>query len=156
MLFSRSRSQKAMLMVESVCSFVTLYIKVSYNARGYRVRIFKTKYFAKFAEKNDIDDEMLIEAVERAEQGLIDANLGANVIKQRVARKGCGRSGGYRTLILYKINGNHFFVYGFAKNQQENISSRDLADLKRLAMIFSEYSLEKLNYSVKMGKLVEI
>lgn len=120
------------------------------------MRIFKTKYFAKFAEKNDIDDEMLIKAVERAEQGLIDANLGGNVIKQRVARKGSGRSGGYRTLILYKINGNHFFVYGFAKNQQENISSKDLADLKRLAMIFSEYNLEKLNYSVKMGKLVEI
>nr|WP_144084235.1 type II toxin-antitoxin system RelE/ParE family toxin [Bibersteinia trehalosi] len=47
-------------------------------------------------------------------------------------------------------------MYGFAKNQQENVSSRDLADLKQLAMTFSEYSLEKLNYSVKMGKLEEI
>ncbi|AHG84321.1 hypothetical protein F543_14570 [Bibersteinia trehalosi USDA-ARS-USMARC-189] len=93
-----------MLMIVFAYSPVMPYIKVSCNAKEYSMRIFKTKYFAKFAEKNDIDDEMLIEAVERAEQGLIDANLGGNVIKQRVARKGSG----YRTLILYKINGNHF------------------------------------------------
>jgi len=39
-------------------------------------------------------DDRLCEAVERAESGLIDANLGGGLIKQRVARLGQGRSGG--------------------------------------------------------------
>ncbi|WP_338926885.1 type II toxin-antitoxin system RelE/ParE family toxin [Mycetohabitans endofungorum] len=37
-------------------------------------------------------DNALLEAVERAEKGQIDADLGGGVIKQRVARKGQGKS----------------------------------------------------------------
>ena len=63
------------------------------------MRIFKTKAFDKFAQKNHIDDGELFEAVMRAEQGLIDADLGGNIIKQRIAREGQGRSGGFRSFI---------------------------------------------------------
>lgn len=62
--------------------------------------IFKTKAFNKFALKNKISDGDLCEAIARAENGLIDAELGANIIKQRVARKGLGRSGGFRSFIF--------------------------------------------------------
>ena len=34
--------------------------------------------------------------------GLIDADLGGGIIKQRVARSGQGRSGGYRMLVAYR------------------------------------------------------
>ena len=61
------------------------------------MRIFKNKFITKFAEKQGIDDTDLREAVNRAENGLIDADLGGGVIKQRIARKGQGKSGGYRT-----------------------------------------------------------
>ena len=40
------------------------------------MRIFKLVSFDKFAQKNDISDAVLCEAVERAEKGLIDADLG--------------------------------------------------------------------------------
>lgn len=63
------------------------------------MRIFKNRWFEKFARKQDIGDDVLREAVGRAERGLIDADLGGGVIKQRVAREGEGRSGGYRTII---------------------------------------------------------
>lgn len=60
----------------------------------------------------------------------MDADLGGGVIKQRVARPGEGRSGGYRTLILYRQAHRAFFVYGFAKSQQANISGEEAAALQ--------------------------
>jgi hypothetical protein len=52
------------------------------------VRIFKTKWFVRFARKEKIVDALLLEAVGRAEAGNIDADLGGKLIKQRVAQKG--------------------------------------------------------------------
>ncbi|EDT5580287.1 type II toxin-antitoxin system RelE/ParE family toxin [Salmonella enterica subsp. enterica serovar Kokomlemle] len=66
------------------------------------VRIFKNAWFERFARKQCITDRALHDAIERAEKGLIDADLGGGVIKQRVARQGQGKSGGYRTIVLYK------------------------------------------------------
>lgn len=67
------------------------------------LRIFKTKPFSRFAKRERITDAMLYEAVERAEKGILDADLGGNIIKQRVAREGQGRSKGYRVLIAVRI-----------------------------------------------------
>lgn len=50
-------------------------------------RIFKTKWFRRFARKEGIEDAVLVEAVPRAEKGQIDANLAGGVIKQRIARR---------------------------------------------------------------------
>ena len=67
------------------------------------VRIFKNKSFARFARKSGIADASLRKAVADAEKGLIDADLGGGVIKQRVARDGAGKSGGFRTLVLFRL-----------------------------------------------------
>ncbi len=63
------------------------------------MRVFKTRWFARFAKREDISNDCLADAIARAERGLIDADLGGGLIKQRVARPGKGKSGGYRTLI---------------------------------------------------------
>jgi hypothetical protein len=63
------------------------------------MRVFKTREFARLIRKTDITDRALSKAVERAGKGLVDAELGSGLIKQRVARRGQGRSGGYRTVI---------------------------------------------------------
>lgn len=55
------------------------------------MQVLKTAWFAKFARKEKIGDEILCEAVERAEKGLIDADLGGGLLKQRVARSGAGK-----------------------------------------------------------------
>jgi len=62
--------------------------------QGGGLRVFKTKEFSRFARREGIDEERLSEAVDRAERGLVDADLGGGLIKQRVARKGQGRRGG--------------------------------------------------------------
>ena len=67
------------------------------------MRIFKNKWFAKFARKEEISDEKLIQAVKDADAGNIDADYGGGVIKQRISRPQEGKSGGYRTIILYLV-----------------------------------------------------
>ena len=87
------------------------------------MRVFKTKPFTRFALREGISDAALCDAVTRAESGLVDADLGRGVIKQRLARPGQGKSGGFRSLILFRRGARAFFVCGFAKNTQDNIDA---------------------------------
>jgi hypothetical protein len=94
--------------------------------------------------------------VQRAESGLVDADLGGGVIKQRGARTGQGKSGGYRTLILFKQGDRAIFAFGFAKSAQANISKADLALLRNAATEALEWSAEELDRLVVSGTLLEI
>ncbi|SEO25774.1 hypothetical protein SAMN05216404_11561 [Nitrosospira multiformis] len=98
------------------------------------MRVFKNAWFERFARKRRIPDKALLEAVERAEKGQIDADLGGGVIKQRVARTGRGKSGGFRTIILYHAAGRAFFVYGFAKSERDNIEDDEEVLFKKAAV----------------------
>lgn len=104
------------------------------------MRVFVTRVFARFARKERLDDERLYEAIKRAEQGVVDADLGGNLIKQRVARLGQGKRGGYRTVIAYRTAQRSVFLYGFAKSERENIDERELDDLKKLARHYLSYN----------------
>ena len=94
------------------------------------MQIFKTKWFARFARSELIADASLREAIARAKRGLIDADLGGGLIKQRVARQGKGRSGGYRVIVAYRAKGRAVFLFGFAKSDRENVDSRELESLR--------------------------
>lgn len=119
-------------------------------------RIFKNKSFSRFAKKANISDSDLCQAVANAEQGLIDADLGGGVIKQRVARQGAGKSSSFRTMILFKIKSRAFFMYGFAKNEQDNISDNDLISLKKLAKTLFNYSDQELNTAIQQKLFIEV
>lgn len=86
----------------------------------------------------------------------MDADLGGGVIKQRVARPGKGKSGGYRTLILFRQGDRAIFAFGFAKSAQANISKADLALLRNAAAEALEWSDEELDRLVASETLVEI
>ena len=120
------------------------------------MRIFKNAWFERFARKQKLQDKALREAVQRAEQGLIDADLGGGVIKQQVARPGRGRSGGYRTLILYRQAHRAFFVYGFAKSDQANISDAEEAAFKRAARHILGLTDGQLAMLIQNGQVSEI
>ena len=120
------------------------------------LRIFKNKRFAKFAGKEGISDKKLIQAVRDAEAGLIDADYGGGVIKQRIARTNKGKSGGYSAVILYRSGDKAFFVYGFAKNEQANIDKTDERNLKRLAKAMLSASDTVPQAMMKNGELEEI
>jgi len=78
-------------------------------------------------------DLALCRAVRDAERGLIAADPGGGVIKQRMARPGQGKSAGFLNPIVVEAGTRAIFVHGFAKNEKDNIEREDLAALKRLA-----------------------
>lgn len=111
------------------------------------MRIFKNAWFCRFARREKITDATLKDAVARAEMGAIDAELGGGVIKQRLARPGQGKSGGYWSIILFRKGERAFFVYGFAKNERENIAPDEQVVFKKSArslFALSEMEIEAL------------
>ena len=121
------------------------------------MRIFKTKWLVRYARRQRIDDASLKEAIERADRGQIDADLGGGIIKQRVARAGQGRSGGHRMLVAYRASGRAVFLYAFAKNERENIGPDELlswreigagwlaADARKIAHALAEEILQEVS-----------
>ena len=97
------------------------------------LQTFKTKAFARFANREGLEDAALCETVWRAQSGLIDADLGGGVIKQRIARKGGGRSRGFRTIMLFCRGELAIFVYGFAKSDRGNMRRNELETYRLLA-----------------------
>jgi len=120
------------------------------------LRIFKNKVCTRFAKKSGIRDAALCKAIMEAEKGLIDADLGGGVIKKRVAREGKGKSGGFRTIILFRTGTRAFFAYGFAKNERDNIDNDELTEFKRLAEIMLNYSDSELVHAINKSILTEV
>ncbi len=119
-------------------------------------RIFKTKPFARFADHERIPDLDLCEAIRRAEKGLIDADLGGGVIKQRLARAGGGKSGGFRSIILFTRGTIAFFVYGFAKSDRDNIGPDELKAFRKLADKMLALHGDELTAATENGTITEI
>lgn len=111
------------------------------------MRIYKQIDFAEWADDEGITDEMLKKSVEEVKQGLIDASLGAGLYKKRIARQGQGKSAGCRVLFAFRKEDRAVFIYGFAKNEQNNISSTEknvLKDVARYYLNMNSDSLTKL------------
>ncbi|MDH4126058.1 MAG: type II toxin-antitoxin system RelE/ParE family toxin [Gammaproteobacteria bacterium] len=120
------------------------------------MHVFKTRAFARWADGDGLADEALAFAVVEMEQGLIDAHLGGQVVKKRVALPGHGKRGGARTLVAFRQGEKAFFVYGFAKNERANISDKELKALKLLANELLNYPEASLTKAIKAGELIEI
>ncbi len=120
------------------------------------LRIFKTRQFARFARSERISGASLGEAVARAARGLVDADLGGGVIKQRVARPGQGRSGGYRVLIAYRRGQHAVFLYGFAKRERENIERDELLTLREIATSWLAADEKHIARALDEGVLEEV
>lgn len=120
------------------------------------MRVFMTRVFARFARKEGLDDKRLCDAIARAERGSIDADLGGGLIKQRIARLGRGRSGGYRTVVAFRTLERSVFLYGFAKNERANIDAPELSDLKKLAKLVLGYTESQITKAVGESELKEL
>ncbi len=114
------------------------------------MRTFKTKPFHRWAFKEGISDGVLLSALREIIQGLVDANLGGNVYKKRIKMPGRGKRGGARTLLAYKAKDKAFFIYGYAKNERENIGHKELA-----AELLG-YSDAQITNVIASGEFIEI
>ena len=119
-------------------------------------RVFKYTRFSRFASKESITDHELLEAVDQLEADQADANLGGDVYKVRIARQGEGKSGGYRVIVYFRNEFRTFFSYGFSKNDQGNISRKDLKRFKEDAKDLFSYTDEEIKEYLRNGSLIEI
>ncbi|MWL48546.1 type II toxin-antitoxin system RelE/ParE family toxin [Escherichia coli] len=120
------------------------------------MRIFKNAWFERFARKHRISDKSLREIVEQADKGIISANLGSGVIKQRLARRGGGKSGGYRTIIFYRVSEKAFFIYAYAKNERENITTIEEDAFRKAAPHVLNLTDEQLAQLILQGQFTEV
>jgi hypothetical protein len=123
---------------------------------GSSIRIYANRWFAKFATKEQISDLILADAVRRAESGLIDADLGGGLIKQRIARQGAGKSGGYRSILIFRSGSRAIFVFAFAKSDKANLSAAELKVYRKAANIMLALGAEQIEMEVAAGRLIEV
>jgi hypothetical protein len=106
--------------------------------------------------KTTLTDAALCQAVREMYEGLIEADLGGDVVKKRVALPGRGKSGGVRTLVATRKASRWFFVFGFEKNDRANVSATELEALQALASELLALSGPQLELAVEDGALQEI
>ena len=118
-------------------------------------RLFKTKTFNRW-NKGLITDQALLNAVGEMQQGLIDANLGGGVFKKRIALPGKGKRGSARILLATQLKGRWFFIFGFNKNERDNIAPTELKQLHLLAQDLLSLNDSQLTRALALGELMEI
>jgi hypothetical protein len=120
------------------------------------LRVFKNAWFGRFARKERFSAEVLWDAVDRAEKGLVDADLGGGVIKQRIARAGESKSRGYRSIVLYRKGDKAFFVYGFPKSDLGNIREDEQEQFKKAAKSILALSDDQIRQLIENGQFEEV
>jgi hypothetical protein len=109
-------------------------------------RVFKTRYFSRAFKC--VEDQIWCDAVHEMRHGLIDAQLGSGIVKKRVALNGKGKRGGARTIVATKKEDRWFFVHGFLKNEQANISNKELVALRDPAELLLNRTDSELDEAV--------
>jgi len=119
-------------------------------------RVFKTRYFVRWMRKTELTDQALCVAVTEMGNGLIDADLGGGVVKKRVPLPGRGKSGSARTLVATNKSSRWFFVFGFEKNVQANVSAKELEALQAVARDLLKLTSTQLDTQVEHEAIQEI
>jgi hypothetical protein len=120
------------------------------------MRVFKTRVFDRWAGKVGVTDTALLKAASDIERGLIDADLGGNLFKQRVALPGRGKSGSTRTLLATRFAGTLYFLFGFEKSDRDNITQRERAIYQSLACNLLALSNDQIEPALKANELIEV
>lgn len=120
------------------------------------MHIFKTRHFQRWMRKTALGDSDLRKAVLEMTAGLIDADLGGGVVKKRIGLAGRGKRGGVRTLVATNKGNRWFFVFGFEKNERDNISDAELQALQDYAADLLERMAAQLDAAAADGTLLEI
>lgn len=117
------------------------------------MKVYKNKQFVRWQNKNNLTDCTIIKAIKEMESGLIDADLGGNIFKKRIAKLGQGKRGGYRTIIAMKQKIGWVFLFGFSKNESDNISDKELTALKEYV---NEYLFINFKKLLKIEEIIEV
>jgi hypothetical protein len=106
--------------------------------------------------KAGLTDEALRHAVTEMVKGIIDADLGGDIVKKRVALPGQGKRGGARTIVATKMTNRWFFLYGFSKNERTNIENNELKMFQEVAKELLRFNDRQIADALSAGEIVEI
>jgi hypothetical protein len=120
------------------------------------VRIFKYRWFHRFAHKEGITDNELREIAKQLEKGQCYADLGGGVYKLQLARPNEGKRGGYRVIVIFKSQFRTFFTYCFPKSKKGNIEDDELRVYKKQAKEILALTEEQINQWLRAQTLIEI
>ena len=115
-----------------------------------------TKWFKKWAKRAKLTDSSLLSAIKNLESGLSVVNLGGQLYKLRINRPQGGKSSGFRTILVYKENDRAIFLYGFGKNEKENIDKTELQYFKKLAKDLISLNSSQLKDSIEQQILFDL
>lgn len=118
--------------------------------------VYKTRWFDRWARKEELSTASLCAAVNEMSEGLIDADLGGGLVKKRIGRPGQGKSGGYRTLVATNRGNRWVFVFGFPKNERSNIDKDETEALKKLAAHLLLMTAQAMVKAQSAGELTEV
>ncbi|MBI5816507.1 MAG: type II toxin-antitoxin system RelE/ParE family toxin [Nitrospinae bacterium] len=119
-------------------------------------RVFVTRHFARWISKTDLPRKALLKAVCEMQAGMIDAGLGGGLVKKRVALPGRGKRGGARTIVATNKDDRWIFIFGFSKNERDNISESELEAFKMIASDLMRMSIMELDLAKNSGILEEL
>jgi hypothetical protein len=110
------------------------------------------KSFQREADSNGVSDEDWREAIRRTESGLIDADLGQGLIKQRIARGNQGAARGSRAVVFYSRGKVAVFLHIFPKSKKANLTKSELVIYSRAGQEFAKLTDKELTaLSAKRG-----
>ena len=115
-----------------------------------------TKWFKKWSKKVKLSNQDLLEAIQDFESGLSTSDLGGNLYKVRVKRKHTGKSSGFRTIIVFKSESSAIFIYGFGKNEKDNIDKTELKYLKKLGNDLLSLNPQELKEAIEKKVLYDL
>ena len=82
--------------------------------------------------------------------------LNNNLRWKSPARAGEGKSGGSRSIILFKKDDRAVYVYGFEKKDLANIKPDELEAFRELAKVILGYTKAEIENMVKLGALFTV
>lgn len=115
-----------------------------------------TKWFKKWSKKVKLSNLNLLNAINELESGLSMADLGNHLFKVRVKREHSGKRAGFRTIILFKADDKAIFLFGFGKNEKENIDKNELQYFKKLADDLLSLNSEQLEKAISQKVLFDL
>jgi hypothetical protein len=115
-----------------------------------------TKQFSTWVSKQKIKSDELNTALIELKDGTFEANLGGHLYKKRVRFEGRGKSGSGRTIICYKKGNRAIFIHGFAKNEKDNLSNKELIALKEFSKILISLTEDQIETAVRNGDFKEV
>ncbi len=116
----------------------------------------KTKWFNKWAKKNAVSDKNLQKTIENLSNNLGTTDLGSGLYKMRTPKLGQGKSGGFRTLVVFREADIAIFIYGFAKTDKDNLDSQELRYFKKLAKDLLQIENKKYIELEKQGIFISL